>query len=123
MVRFALDWYNLRMIPYLHPQPANNPPKIAYIIIEPYKPNPIVACVEDPKSKCRQERPNPDDLGGHFVTISGGTAASNVSGSLVRSYEFTEFVPTEGHIPRLLVQMDYEGKMLEIKPEYRIKLV
>ncbi len=100
------------MIIYLPTQIQTIPPKPAYSMIEVYRPTQV------PESQPKRTPLESGHFGG-YVTFSG-TAASGVSGSIVQGY-IPEFTPTEGPIPHLLIQFDYEAHLLEIITEPRVK--
>lgn len=91
------------MITDLPPQVLSTPPKPVYALIQPYDPTPI----------SKQEYPEPEELGGHFTIVSG-TSNGTIS-------TYMQFVPSEGKIPSLIIQLDNEGRLLENRPEYLIK--
>lgn len=98
-------------------QIQNTPPEPAYAVIEQYTPSHLVECVSNLESVCRRAPAESEHFGGYITTISG-TQASGVSGA--RQVEIMEFIPWEGKIPSVIIQLDYLSYLLEIKPELRI---
>lgn len=100
-------------LPY---QIQNIPPRPIYAVIEQYVPNRLVECASNPEPISRQSSPDSEHFGG-YITASG-TLASGASGA--RQVEIMEFIPWEGKIPSVIIQLDYLSHLLEIKPELRI---
>ncbi|MBI2314783.1 hypothetical protein HYU93_01860 [Candidatus Daviesbacteria bacterium] len=105
------------MIIDLPPQIQNIPPKPAYAVIQPALPNNVTFCWQDPKSICRQSPHESEHFGGY--SVSGTAPVSLASGTTQNMTR--EWIPWEGKIPSLLVQFDYKGHLLEIKPELTAK--
>ena len=104
------------MVTDLPPQIQNLPPKPVSAIIEQYVPNRSVECIPEPS---KQTLPDPEHFGGYPVSESGTARASLASGATQNMT--SGWMPWEGKIPLLLVQFDYKGHLLEIRPELTAK--
>lgn len=105
------------MIVDLPPQIQNIPPKPVYAVIKQRDPNLLAECVINPEPVSRQLPPESEHFGGYSVTISGTTPASLASGTT--QIMTNEWIPWEGKIPSVIIQLDYLSYLLEIKPELR----
>lgn len=83
-----------------------------YAVIEAYQ------LIQLPESKPKQTPQNSDHFGG-YVTFSG-TTASGVSGSIVQGY-IPEFTPWDSPIPSVIIQLNFEARLLELAAELRTK--
>lgn len=105
------------MLTDLPPQIQNIPPKPAYAVIEQYIPNRSVECGSNPVPISRQAPPDLEHFGGYPVN-EGGTARASLASGTTQTMT-NGWVPWEGKIPSVIIQLDYLSHLLEIKPELR----
>lgn len=98
-------------LPY---QIQNIPSKPVYAVIEQRVPNRAVECNPTPLSK--QRLPDPEHFGGYITT--SGTAQASLASETTQKMT-NGWIPWEGKIPSVIIQLDYLSYLLEIKPELR----
>ncbi len=93
-------------------------PKPDYAIIVPYTPNRAMECIYNPHSRCRQGQPENGDFGGHFSvrTAANGTASE-------ATQNMTQFIPWDYPNPAKVLEIEYKGHLMEIRPEILEKIV